>query len=120
MLAVFCNFCYAAALVTLSVSPRLPQTPSQLSDSSLHAAFYAGHALLLLWLTLLIMEPIRAAIATWFLSTATGLVLEILQGLGGVRHAEFRDALANATGAAFAVLLILATRLVVDARRVAS
>jgi hypothetical protein len=86
---------YLAALLWLSLSPAPPQGPDLLYGDKWGHLLAFG--LLMAWWGQLIGLPRwRWVMALGFI--ALGGAIEILQGLGGVRYAEWSDAAANAVG----------------------
>jgi VanZ family protein len=87
---------YTAALVWLTLTATPPAGPEfQNSDKWMHLLAYF---LLMAWLGQLAVERrLRANLA--LACMALGALLELLQGLGGVRQMEFADAGANVLGA---------------------
>lgn len=86
---------YLGALVYLTLSTAPPQGPDlPMADKWAHLA---GYFLLMGWFGQLAVERrLRANLALSFM--VLGAVLEVLQGLGGVRQMELADAAANALG----------------------
>jgi hypothetical protein len=77
----------------LSLTPRPPSVPLPGDDKGAHLIAYAAQMLWLAW----ILPPSRHALpALAFI--AQGVLLELLQALGGVRMLEPADMLANAAG----------------------
>lgn len=87
---------YLGALVWLTLTPHPPQGPDLPNvDKWEHLLAYF---LLIGWFGQLAQgRRLRAKLLLSFM--ALGAVLELLQGLGGVRHMELADATANALGA---------------------
>jgi VanZ family protein len=91
-----------AALTWLSLSPAPPQGPDlPYGDKGGHLLAYG---LLMAWWGQLAERP------PWRWGLALGLIvfggaIEILQGLGGVRQAEWADAAANALGVLLGAML---------------
>lgn len=86
---------YLGALVYLTLSAAPPQGPDlPMADKWAHLA---GYFLLMGWFGQLAAERrLRANLALSFM--VLGALLEVLQGLGGVRQMELADAAANALG----------------------
>lgn len=53
------------------------------------------------WFIQLYLQPAQRVKLIWGF-IALGILIEILQGMGGVRHADWKDALANASGVVLA------------------
>jgi VanZ family protein len=89
------------AIIYFSLTPSPPQ-PFNLSDKAEH---YLAYLLLTAWF--LQIYP-RGAARLWvaLISIGLGAGLEVLQGLGGVRHFDYRDMLANTLGAFTSLLAI--------------
>jgi VanZ family protein len=88
-------------LVTIagSLAPNLPEAPVTLNDKFLHLFTYG---VLGSWFGALISSRWRVLLALLVL----GLSLEFLQALGGSRHAEILDMLANTSGALLGVMVV--------------
>lgn len=89
------GLCYLAAIIGLSLAPLKAQGPQiPHVDKAVHLLAYF---LLMAWFGQLALDPrLRTRWALAFI--ALGAVLELLQGWGGLRQAEWQDALANALG----------------------
>ena len=87
---------WVAAVFFLSLTPHPPQ-PISFSgvDKWEHALAYA---LLMLWFCQVYVGH-GARIRLLLLLVAMGVVVEILQGMGGYRYFEYADMLANSAGA---------------------
>lgn len=96
-----------AVVVWLSLSPSPPKGPDfPDSDKLMHGLTYL---VLTVWFGQLYRS--NGGRFGWALSLAAmGAVLEVLQGLGGVREASWADGTANAAGVACG-WLVLRTRL---------
>jgi VanZ family protein len=81
--------------------------PVQNPDLWLHAVAYGGQAVLAMWFLAAITSELRAAAGAWTVATALGLGTELLQRLQPARTAELRDLVADAAGAAIAVVGVL-------------
>ena len=90
------------AIVWLSLTPAPPSLGVNLWDKAQH---YSAYLLLTGWF-LQIYRSGAARLRVAAVSIALGAVLEVLQGLGGVRHFEFADMLANTLGAFTAVVVV--------------
>jgi VanZ family protein len=82
-----------------SLAPSLPDTTFSLNDKLLHLFVYG---VLGSWFGAIINAPGRVFSAL----LALGLSMELLQMLGGSRHAEYLDMVANACGALLGVMLV--------------
>lgn len=81
-----------AIVVWLSLTPTLPRPPSFLTwDKGQHVLAYAG---LMYWYGQAFRSHWRWLLFLWVL----GILLEFLQGLGGVRTSDPYDMLANSIG----------------------
>lgn len=89
------------AIIYFSLTPVPPQ-PVRIWDKAGH---FLAYLLLTAWF-LQIYSTGRARVAVAAVSIALGAGLEVLQGLGGIRHFEFADMLANTLGAFTAVLIV--------------
>jgi VanZ family protein len=99
----FLGWCFVVAAIWLSLTPEPPSVVFAAGDKPAH---FLGYTALMLWFAQLhraLTAKVRAALALIVL----GIVLEILQGIGGVRSAEALDALANACGVGGGLLLSL-------------
>jgi len=84
---------------TLTASPLTAGT--HLPDKFLHTVGYFG---LMAWFTQIYRQPgVKTVWGVFFISMGIGL--EFLQGLGGIRHFEVNDMLANSLGVCIAWLL---------------
>ena len=92
---------YVAAVITLTLMFNPPQGPDvPYADKWEH---FLAYGLMMGWFAQLLQaRSLRLKAALGF--AALGGVLEILQGLGGVRHAEWADFAANATGVGLGLL----------------
>jgi VanZ family protein len=92
---------YLAALLWLSLSHAPPKGPAlPYADKAGHLLAYG---LLMAWWGQVAWQPRwRWGLALGFI--AFGGVIEVLQGLGGVRQAEWADAAANAVGVVLGAL----------------
>jgi hypothetical protein len=95
------GFAYIGLILYLTLTSNPPAGPDvPYADKWEHCLAYG---LMMLWFGQFLPKGrIRARWALAFV--AMGGVLEILQGLGGVRHAEWADFGANATGVALGYL----------------
>jgi len=97
------GWCFVAAAIWLSLTPTPPDVVFSAGDKPAH---FLGYTALMLWFAQLhgtLAPKVRTALAL----IGLGIVLEILQGIGGVRSAEALDALANAIGVGGGLLLSL-------------
>lgn len=94
--------CLLAMLIVLSLIPNLPSASVPLSDKLGHLLFYAA---LMGWYGQLIPAQRDRALVALGLAVL-GVLLELLQGMGGVRHMEAADAVANLLGIVFGWLLV--------------
>lgn len=100
---------WAAVILWLSMTPSPPSPPTFLSwDKLQHAAAYA----LLTLLTGQVIAPFfRTLRSRWLwaalVAVVYGALMELMQGLlSEVRHADVGDLLANAAGAATALIMV--------------
>jgi VanZ family protein len=98
---LFLGWCFAAYVVYGSLTPHPPEIVGKIWDKAAHVLAYAW---LMLWFAQLHQRLARKARPALAL-IGMGIAVEILQGLGGVRHAEALDALANALGVGAGLLL---------------
>jgi hypothetical protein len=84
------------ALIVFSLAPSTPSPVQVLGDKLAHLLAYA---VLMTWYAQLWHGPRQRALAALGLATL-GLLLELLQGLGGVRQMDWVDAAANTAGVA--------------------
>lgn len=94
--------CLLVVLIVLSLIPDVPSAGVPLGDKMGHLLFYA---VLMGWYGQLIPAQRDRALAALGLA-ALGVVLELLQGLGGARHMEAADAAANVLGIVLGWLLV--------------
>lgn len=101
ILAVAC----LAVITWASLIPSSQVPGPQVSDIVMHLL---GYAVLAALFTLAQRQPrpvlTAAAIIGW------GIVLEIAQGVGGLRSAEVKDVIVDAVGALFGVLSVMLVR----------
>lgn len=90
-----CGILYTALVIWLTLTSSPPSGPDvPFADKGEH---FAAYGLMMAWWGQLFRAPRRR----WQVACACmalGALLELLQGLGGVRQMELADALANATG----------------------
>jgi VanZ family protein len=103
---------YAAVLTYVSGQAGAPAIFDYIWDKALHAAAYAGFALLLI---VALHDGLRSlrlprALAAAAVATAYGALEEVHQMLVPGRYPSFRDIVADAVGAALAVGLAYAIR----------
>jgi VanZ family protein len=91
-----------ATLVVLSLIPSAPSAPVPLGDKLGHLLAYAA---LMAWYGQLV-SGLRARVSVALGLAAVGLLLELLQGLGGTRQMEAADAVANLLGIALGWLMV--------------
>lgn len=92
---VVIGFGLVALLVVLSLMPA-PPVPLDFEGSD-KLEHFAGYALLMGWFMQIYQQ--RAARARIALALVLlGFVIEVLQGLSGIRHFDYQDAAANASG----------------------
>jgi VanZ family protein len=97
------GWCFVALTIYLSLTPTPPDVTLAAGDKPAHLL---GYTALMLWFAQLHSTLVfKARVALTLVGL--GIALEILQGLGGVRHAEVLDALANALGVGAGLLLSL-------------
>lgn len=97
------GFGMVVMLVMLSLMPA-PPVPIAFEGSD-KMEHFAAYALLMGWFMQIYEQPaLRARIA--FALMGLGFAIEILQGLGGIRHFDYQDAAANATGVLLAWWLV--------------
>jgi VanZ family protein len=118
MLPIVTNAAYAAVLVVLAVSPRLPTAGVRFSDHWLHGLAYGLEAAFAYWLVWPLTSRLGAAVIAWLGASGLGLSTEVLQGLTRGRSAEVGDLLADMVGASLVVFALLGTRRLVNAYRV--
>jgi VanZ family protein len=94
--------CLLATLIVLSLIPGVPSAPVPLGDKLSHLLAYAT---LMAWYGQL-LSGLRARASAALGLAALGLLLELLQGLGGSRQMEAADAAANLLGIALGWLLV--------------
>jgi hypothetical protein len=89
------GYAYLGVILYLTLTPTPPSGPDvPYADKWEH---FLAYGILMAWFGQLL--PVGKARLRWALGfAAMGGILEILQGLGGVRHAEWADFAANATG----------------------
>jgi VanZ family protein len=97
------GWCFVGAVVYFSLTPDVPRLAQRVWDKANH---FSAYAWLMWWFAQVharLASRVRAALAL----TALGVALEILQGLGAARQAQWADALANTlgVGAGFALAL---------------
>jgi hypothetical protein len=85
-----------ASLIVFSLAPSAPSAVDVLGDKLVHLIAYA---VLMGWYAQLWFGLGQRILAAAGL-VALGLILELLQGLGGVRHLDWLDAAANTAGVA--------------------
>ncbi len=85
-------------VTTLVVLSLIPAPPTGLDfEGSDKMEHMLGYAVLMGWFMQIYAQPmVRARIALAL--TTLGFVVEILQGMGGVRYFDYLDAAANASG----------------------
>jgi VanZ family protein len=83
-------------LIFFSLAPSTPSPVQVLGDKLAHLLVYA---MLMTWYAQILARPRQQALAAAGLVTL-GLLLELLQGLGGVRQLDWVDAVANTVGVA--------------------
>jgi hypothetical protein len=95
------GFVYIAVIIYFTLTPNPPAGPDlPYADKWEHFLVYG---LMMAWFSQ--FTPPGSQRRRWALAfIAMGGLLEILQGLGGVRHAEWADFAANATGVALGYL----------------
>lgn len=101
---------YAVLIFLESSIHQPPALPGAVSDKDVHAAIYAGLALLVLRaLAAGRMARVTTALAAWagLLATAYGATDEFHQRFVAGRTADLADLAADAVGAAVAVVVIL-------------
>ncbi len=97
----FLGWCFVVAAIWLSLTPEPPSAVFAAGDKPAHLL---GYTTLMLWFAQLdptLAAKVRVALAL----IGLGIVLEILQDIGGVRHADVLDALANSFGVGVGLLL---------------
>jgi len=105
------NVMYAALLVALAVSPRIPGE-YDMRDSIVHAIAYGLQAVLIFTLLSKSWPTASALAASWLGATAFGCVTETLQMLRPTRSADLMDIVADGFGALVACASIAAIRAV--------
>jgi len=91
---VAAGWCWAAAIVWLSLTPSPPEVDFEASDKVGH---FAAYFLLMLWFCFLYRTPKGRIIhATAF--ACMGIVIEVIQGTLGYRSLEALDMAANGVG----------------------
>jgi len=90
-----------AFVVQQTLTPSPATAGMQLSDKFLHIVGYFG---LMGWFMQVYRQP-GAKIIWGVFFISMGIGLEFLQGLGGIRHFEVNDMLANSLGVSIAWLL---------------
>jgi VanZ family protein len=91
---VAAGWCWALAIVWLSLTPSPPEVDFQSSDKVGH---FGAYLLLMLWFSLLYRTTTaRVPYAAGFL--AMGIALEAIQGATGYRSFEWLDVAANGLG----------------------
>lgn len=103
-LLIAVNLAYAALLLVLGLSPRLPAVAENLSDDFFHMLAYGVQSTLLF---LLIVESFgrkKAAFLALAVSIAYGGCVEGLQALQPARSVEMSDVASNALGAGIAAM----------------
>jgi VanZ family protein len=98
---LFLGWCFAAYVVYVSLTPSPPEIAHKIWDKATHLLAYVW---LMLWFAQLHQTLARKA-RTALALIGMGIAVEILQGVGGVRHADAFDALANALGVGGGLLL---------------
>lgn len=102
-------FGYWLALFFGTHLPRIPKSLAEQSDKVLHFTAYFGLAMLLTaWRLTRGAMTKRAAITTWLIIGAYGIVDEITQPLVG-RHCDLADWFADMTGATLGIALVVFT-----------
>jgi VanZ family protein len=106
-LRLFLFIAFALAILVLSVMPSPPEMIQEVLswDKAQHALAYAVFTLLGGWA----MTPVFGASRAWRLAFALaigyGLVIEVLQGMGGRRSPQLADGAADIIGAAVVYLI---------------
>jgi VanZ family protein len=98
------GFAYIAVIIYLTLTPNPPAGPDvPYADKWEH---FLAYGLMMAWFGQF-LAPGRQRWRWAAAFVAMGGLLEILQGLGGVRHAEWADFAANTTGVALGYLAAL-------------
>lgn len=88
---MLCGWLLVISVIYLSLTPTPPQTMAGFSDKIGH---FLAYALLMAWWHQIDHNACRLAL----LFVLMGLLMEILQGIGGIRHADIFDMTANTLG----------------------
>ncbi|MDH3354254.1 MAG: VanZ family protein [Chromatiales bacterium] len=89
-------------VLTVTALSIIPSPPEVSGSDKLH--HFVAYGTLMGWFGQIYHQP-RTRIL-WFIGfVVMGVLLEIIQGVGGVRHFEYADMAANAAGALIGLLL---------------
>jgi len=104
------NLLYAALLVAGGLVPDLPANTGQIPDVILHGTAYGLQTLLLFCLLYPVMKSPRAILVAAVCATIFGAIVETSQLMQPNRSVEFKDVIANATGACLSALAVAIIR----------